>query len=99
MDTILSLCSFGLQPRSFDFHAGESLEASQRHPFSLVQCRYCGVIQLGQPVEASEMVPPFSWIRNKEPVEHAKDLAEQILAELDQNKSRVLFVSQYDNAV
>lgn len=93
--TIDTLIDFGTQPRCFDFLVNNE-NTPKLFDFSVAQCRSCGIIQLKNPIPAKYLHPKFDWIRNKEPDKHADLLAKGLLEYLENDNSKVLFLSVYD---
>jgi SAM-dependent methyltransferase len=56
---------FPSKPHSEDYY----------HPLTLGQCQNCSLIQLIDPVPASEMIPRVDWLKYNEPENHLDDLA------------------------
>lgn len=48
------------------------------HPMVIGQCRACGLIQLSDPMPASEILPRHSWITYKEPTDHLDQLIDVV---------------------
>jgi len=95
---INTLIDFDPQPRCFDFLSNNE-ETSTLFNFSIGQCRTCGSMQLKNQIPARDLHPKFDWIKNKEPDKHADLLAKEILQYLQNDNSKVLFISVYDNKV
>lgn len=93
--TAATLIDFGPKPRCFDFLSNNE-ETPTLFDFSVAQCRSCGVIQLKNPIPAKCLHPKFDWIRNKEPDKHSDLLAKEIMQYLENDNSKVLFLSLYD---
>jgi len=91
--------AFGDQPRCFDFQSHfDNEDDIARFPFSITQCETCGVVQQGNVIPPSELVPVYSWIKNKEPTDHASDMAEEVIHAAG-SQGRVLFISEFDAEV
>ena len=95
--SFFEVTNFGSHPLCFDFSSDRGKRGqTQSYFLGLGQCRSCGVIQLSRPVRSEDLVPRFSWIKNKEPEQHLSDLAQQIAETYGSVLSRVLLVSEFD---
>ena len=90
--------NFGLQPRCFDFFKNKN-DNIKLFDFSLSQSNKSGLLQLANPIPAKSLHPKYSWIRNKEPDDHANLIAEEILKYTANGASTVLFLSKFDQKV
>jgi SAM-dependent methyltransferase len=55
-----------------------AVDEEYKHPLVIGQCGACGVIQISDPVPASELRPRYDWITYNEPEGHLSDLVEII---------------------
>lgn len=96
---VVSLVDFGLQPLCNRYLA-TSVEAEYTHPLVLGQCKTCGLIQIMDPVPASELCPQYDWIVYREPEGHLDTLTE-IISNLPgiTHKSAICGVSRVDNSL
>lgn len=78
--SVKRLLEFKQQPVSNRFLV-DPHAAQYRHDLVAGQCQACGLVQLLDPVPASELMPPYDWITYNEPEGHLDRLAE-ILAGL-----------------
>ena len=76
-DSVNILLDVGNQPICSRFLANPEAE-EYTHPMVLGQCNTCGLIQLINPVLASELLPRYEWITYNEPEGHLDLLAERI---------------------
>jgi len=90
--------NFGKHPRCFDFMENRN-EDVEIFDFSLSQSKESGLLQLNNPLPTKFLCPKYSWIRNKEPDNHADLIAEEVLKNTDGSNAKVLFLSTYDKKV
>lgn len=78
-EEVKELLDFGMQPvcNRFPTNAGDE---EYTYPMAISQCSACGVVQISNPVPASELLPRYDWITYNEPEGHLDDLTETILA-------------------
>ena len=93
------LLNFGIQPISNRFLL-KPQDDQFHHPLILGVCRYCGLIQLINPVSSQEVRPHFDWIRYREPEQHL-DTVVQTLCQLPNvsTETQILGVSGHEFAV
>lgn len=53
-------------------------EEEYTHPMVIGQCHVCGLIQMINPVPASELLPPYDWITYNEPEKHLDHMVDMI---------------------
>jgi len=89
------IINFGLQPRCFDFitNVDKNVELFE---FALCQSKKTGLIQLKKALPADLLKPKFSWVKNREPDDHAHIIADELLRLTKHNNSNVLFLSHFD---
>ena len=90
--------NFGKHPRCFDFMKNRN-EDVEIFDFSLSQSKESGLLYLENPISAKSLHPKYSWIRNKEPDDHASLIAEEVLKQTANGNSSVLFLSIFDQKV
>lgn len=76
-NTITELLNLGMQPICNRFLANQDDEEF-KFPLIIEQCSMCGVVQIAEPVKASELFSRYSWITYNEPENHLDDLAKTI---------------------
>ena len=76
-ERVTHLLDLGMQPVCNRFLTTPADE-EYRHRLVMEQCDACGVIQLIHPVPARELLPPYDWIRYKEPEGHLDQVAQII---------------------
>jgi hypothetical protein len=69
------LLDLGFQPLCNRFKSNPH-DQDYYHPLVLAQCQNCSLIQLIDPVPASEIIPRVEWLRYNEPEGHLDDLAD-----------------------
>jgi len=74
-NTVKVILDFGLQPLSNRFSSNPHND-DYYHPLVLAQCQNCSLIQLIDPVPASEIIPRVEWLRYNEPEGHLDDIAD-----------------------
>ncbi len=74
---VAQLLDLGQQPISNRFLKNQD-ESEKTYPLVMNQCRECGLIQVNEPVPASELRPPYDWITYSEPERHLDSLVEII---------------------
>src|SRR3989338_20761 len=77
IESVVELANMGLQPICNRFIENPS-DNEYTHPMIIGQCKACGLIQLINPVPASEVLPRYEWITYSEPEEHLDQLSEII---------------------
>lgn len=98
LNNIDEILNFGLQPRCFDYISNTNNNL-KLFDFALHQSIKTGLLQLKNPLSADLLVPKFSWVKNKEPDDHAYIIADEVLRLSKFNESTVLFLSHFDNKV
>ena len=93
-----TVLNFGMQPRCFDYLKNKH-EIAELFDFSLSQFRGSGLLHLKYPIPVKSLIPKYSWVKNKEPDEHAELIADEVLKYTDKNDGKVLFLSKYDQKV
>jgi hypothetical protein len=73
------LLDFGPQPLCNRFSSNPHVD-DYYHPLILGQCQNCSLIQLIDPVPASEIIPRVEWLKYSEPEEHLDALANIVCA-------------------
>lgn len=71
------ILDLGRQPVANRFVSSPEAE-EYTHPMVLGQCSRCALVQLVDPVPASELVPLVDWITYNEPEAHLDDLAAEL---------------------
>ena len=71
------LVDFGLQPPSNRFERAQSPPADT-HPLIVGQCAACGLLQLINPMPATEVKSRFEWMTYNEPEGHLDDLVSRL---------------------
>lgn len=61
-------------------------EEEYKHPLVLGLCKACGLIQLLNPVSATELIPKYSWVTYREPEDHLDRVMEMLLGLPNLNK-------------
>ncbi len=79
--SVKKLLDFGPQPLCNRFSIAPH-EDDYYHPLILGQCQDCSLIQLMDPIPASEIIPRVDWLRYAEPERHLDNLAD-IVSSLD----------------
>src|SRR2546427_4026941 len=74
---ISDFLDFGSQPICNRFLSSAAAHEDS-YPLKLGQCDTCGLIQIGKPIPAEELEPPYDWITYTEPEAHLDRLAETI---------------------
>ena len=72
-----TLVDFGLQPICNRFPQSAT-EPEALFPMVMEQCQACGLVQMTQPVPASELRPRVDWITYNEPEGHLDKLANKL---------------------
>ena len=93
-----TVMNFGMHPRCFDYLKNKH-EIAELFDFSLSQFRGSGLLHLKCPIPVKSLIPKYSWVRNKEPDDHAELIADEVLKYTDSNDGEVLFLSKYDQKV
>ena len=71
---------FGKHPAA-SFFLVDPQQKEQAYKLVLGQCTQCGSIQLIQPIPYYALVPPYDWLRSREPEEHLDDAVSRIINE------------------
>lgn len=71
---------FGEHPAA-SFFLEDLQQKEQAYKLVLGQCTMCGTVQLIQPIPHYALVPPYDWLRAREPEEHLDDAVSRIIAE------------------
>jgi hypothetical protein len=78
-NSIFPLLDVGMIPISSRFVVNPE-DDEYTHPFELVLCKNCGLVQVAKPVPAVELIPSFEWITYNEPETHLDQLADIIMS-------------------
>ncbi|MBC8232340.1 methyltransferase domain-containing protein [bacterium] len=76
-ESVVELLDVGMQPISNRFAVDPAGE-EYLYPMVIGQCNACGLIQIINPVPASELLPPYEWIRYNEAEGHLDKLVDII---------------------
>lgn len=77
-DAVNQVLDLGRQPLANRF-VRDREAAEYTHPLRLAQCTACGLVQLGHPVPAEELMPRYDWITAFEPELHLDAVADIIV--------------------
>ena len=78
-EPVVELLDLGPQPICNRFLQNPR-ENEYVYPMKLNICEATGLVQINDPVPASELAPRFNWITYNEPEAHLDDLVENIIA-------------------
>jgi hypothetical protein len=70
------IINFGDLPICHHFLKEGETEAT--HPAALGQCRFCGLVQMMDPIPPTKLVPRFDWISYNEPEAHLDAVVEML---------------------
>jgi len=70
------IINFGDLPICHHFLKDDETEAT--HPAALGQCKFCGLVQMMDPIPPAKLVPRFDWITYNEPEAHLDAVVEML---------------------
>lgn len=76
---LIEVLDLGRQPISNRF-LSDAADVEALFPLTLVQCKTCGLVQIGQPIPAAELTPPYPWISYSEPEVHLDSLVDTLIS-------------------
>ncbi|MCK5230043.1 MAG: hypothetical protein KAR13_07245, partial [Desulfobulbaceae bacterium] len=74
-DAVENILDLGVQPICNRFQESVS-NAEPVYPMVLGQCHACGLVQMTNPVPASELKPLYDWVSYREPEKHLDQLVD-----------------------
>ena len=78
-NSVKVMLDFGLHPLSNRF-SSQPHDDDYYHSLNIGQCQDCSLIQLIDPVPASEIIPRVDWLKYNEPEEHLDELSDIVCA-------------------